>query len=105
MARCLELKWTEDATDDIESIGEFISRDSEFYAKAVVRKIVEKIENIPENPEIGRIVPEMKNPDIRERFVYSYRLIYQLSEHAISLIAIFPGKQPMDKQLNERIGI
>ena len=73
MARVL--KWTEDAAKDIVCIAEFIGRDSEYYAKAVVKKIVDKIKLIPEKPEIGRIVPEIENEQLRERFVYSYRII------------------------------
>jgi toxin ParE1/3/4 len=101
MARLL--KWTEDAADDIVAIAEFISRDSEFYAKAVVQKIMEKITTIPEEPEIGRMVPEIESPVLRERFVYSYRIIYQIANDAIWLIAIFSGKQPIEERLDERL--
>jgi len=101
MARLL--KWTEDAADDIVAIAEFISRDSEFYAKAVVKKIMEKITTIPEDPEIGRMVPEIESSELRERFVYSYRIIYQITDEAIWLIAIFSGKQPIEEHLGERL--
>lgn len=33
--------WSPEAIEDLESIAEYISRDSEFYARAVVTKIVE----------------------------------------------------------------
>jgi toxin ParE1/3/4 len=101
MARLL--RWTEDAADDIVAIAEFISRDSEFYAKAVVQKIMEKVATIPEEPEIGRMVPEIESPELRERFVYSYRIIYQITDNAIWLIAIFSGKQPIEERLDERL--
>jgi len=100
MARLL--RWTEDAASDIVAIAEFISRDSEFYAKAVVGKIMEKIAAIPENPEIGRMVPEIESPGLRERFVYSYRIIYQIVNDTIWLIAIFSGKQPIEERLEKR---
>lgn len=32
--------WSPEAVEDIESIAEYISRDSEFYAKAVVTSII-----------------------------------------------------------------
>ncbi len=103
MARCLKLKWTENAADDIIAIAEFISRDSQFYAKAVVQKIMDKIIAIPDTPEIGRMVPEIDSPEFRERFVYSYRIIYQITENVIWLIAIFPGKKPIDKPISDRL--
>lgn len=64
---------------------------------------MEKITTIPEEPEIGRMVPEMELPELRERFVYSYRLIYQIANDAIWLIAIFSGKQPIEERLDERL--
>ncbi|MFP4174137.1 MAG: type II toxin-antitoxin system RelE/ParE family toxin, partial [Candidatus Hydrogenedentota bacterium] len=33
--------------------------------------------NIGEFPRMGRAVPEIGDENIRERFVYSYRLIYR----------------------------
>jgi plasmid stabilization system protein ParE len=32
----LEVEWSPEATEDLESIAEYIARDSEYYARAVV---------------------------------------------------------------------
>lgn len=72
------LVWSPEAIEDIESIASYIERDSAWYAKAVAAKIVETAETIPEFPELGRIAPEISDPAIRERFAYSYRIIYRL---------------------------
>jgi hypothetical protein len=37
----LRVDWSLGAIEDVEAIAEYISRDSEFYARAVVTKIVE----------------------------------------------------------------
>ena len=71
------LTWSPEATEDLELIAEYISRDSEFYARAVVSKIITDVRSIPDHPFVGRIVPEMEDESIRERFVYSYRLVYK----------------------------
>ena len=34
---------------------------------------------IVDQPKAGRVVPELGNANIRERFLYSYRLIYEMS--------------------------
>ena len=62
-----------------------------------------KIFTIPDAPEIGRMVPEIESPDLRERFVYSYRIIYKITENAIWILAIFPGRQPIDSVLSDRL--
>ncbi len=53
------IKWSPEAVEDLESIAEFIARDSGFYAKAVVSKILAVSEDITSFPFSGRIVPEI----------------------------------------------
>ncbi|WP_411725795.1 type II toxin-antitoxin system RelE/ParE family toxin [Methyloglobulus sp.] len=68
--------WSPEAVEDLESIAEYIGRDSEFYARAVVTKILGITRSIQDFPWIGRVVPELDDGNIRERFVYSYRVVY-----------------------------
>ena len=68
--------WSPEAVEDLNSIAEYIAKDSRFYAQSVVSKILITAREIPNSPQIGRIVPEVGTENIRERFVYSYRLIY-----------------------------
>jgi toxin ParE1/3/4 len=94
MAR--SLVWSPEAVEDIESIASYIERDSAWYAKAVASKIVETAETIPEFPELGRIVPEIANPKIRERFVYSYRIIYRLEPERVLVAAVIHGSRLLE---------
>ena len=73
MAR--DLVWSPEAVEDIDAIAAYIERDSPWYARAVASKIVETAESIPEYPELGRMVPEIDDPAIRERLVHRYRVI------------------------------
>ncbi len=47
-------------------------------------------------PKIGRIVPESNNGNIRERFVYSYRVIYEIRNSHIEILAIIHGKRLLE---------
>ncbi len=91
MARVLV--WSPEAVEDIEAIAAYIERDSPWYAKAVASKIVETAESIPDYPELGRIVPEIDDPALRERLVHRYRLIYRLDEARILVVAVIHGRQ------------
>jgi addiction module RelE/StbE family toxin len=90
------LKWSEEALEDIESIATYIEKDSPIYAKAVVSKFFEKAEILQEFPELGRKVPEFNDTTIREVFVYSYRLIYKLSQQEILFVALVHGKRLLE---------
>jgi plasmid stabilization system protein ParE len=89
----LPLAWSPEAIEDIESIASYIERDSLWYARVVVSAIVEIAESIPAFPESGRIVPEIGNSSIRERFVYSYRIVYRIESESIMVVAVIHGSR------------
>ena len=90
------LEWSEEALEDIESIANYIEKDSPTYAKSVVSKLFEKAELLQEFSELGRKVPEMNNPQIREIFVYSYRLVYKIEHTKILFIAVVHGRRLLE---------
>jgi toxin ParE1/3/4 len=92
----LEVKWSPEAIEDLESIAEFIARDSEYYARAVVTEILSVSRNVREFPLIGRVVPEIGEEDIRERFIYSYRLVYRVEPEQILIVAVIHGKRLLE---------
>lgn len=92
-----KLVWSSEALDDIESIGEYIERDSKFYAESVVQKIFDAPQFLPQFPNQGRIVPELGNQNIREIFVYQYRIIYEIFEREIQILTVIHGKRDLEK--------
>jgi toxin ParE1/3/4 len=87
------VKWTTPAKLDLKNIHDYIARDSRFYAQKVSQEIVNKSEKLDQYPELGRIVPEIDDPRIRELFVYSYRLIYELLPTGVQVLALIHGKR------------
>ena len=87
--------WTRIATEDLDEVAEFIARDSIFYAKAVVREARSAARSLSRLEERGRIVPESARPDVRELFVRDYRLIYQLGDRRIYVIAFINGARDL----------
>ena len=85
--------WSPEAIEDVESIAEYIGRDSLVYSQAVVMKVLETTQNIKEFPLAGRVVPELEDTKVRERFVYSYRLIYRIKNQTILIVAVIHGKR------------
>lgn len=94
MAR--QLRWSPEAVEDVESIAKYIERDSSYYARAVVSRIITLADTIPENPQLGRVVPEISDPDYRERFVHKYRVIYRVEPNGILIAAVIHGSRHLD---------
>jgi plasmid stabilization system protein ParE len=90
------LIWSEEALDDIDRIAEYIGRDSPYHAQQVVEHLFDLAGELPEHPELGRIVPELADPKVRERFLYSYRLIYEMSDGEIHILAVIHGRRLLE---------
>lgn len=90
-------KWSARALDDIDALAEFIARDSLAHAERVVRELLALGDAAAEYPQAGRVVPEIKNQNIRERFLYSYRLIYQIAD-GVTVLAVIHGSRLLENQ-------
>jgi toxin ParE1/3/4 len=95
------VKWSGPARMDLKQIHDYIANDSRYYAKKVIQTIVDRTEELTVFPEIGRIVPEIDNPNIRELFVYSYRLIYEISSDGIGILAVIHGRRDFFERITE----
>lgn len=87
----LQLAWSPEAIEDVEAIAAYIARDSRWYAHAVASRIVATAETIPKHPKMGRVVPEIDQEDIRERFVYGFRVIYRIEKKRILVATVLHG--------------
>lgn len=87
--------WSGDALDDIDALAEYIARDSLYYAQQVVTEILSAGDTLAKQPMRGRVVPELNEPLIRERFIYSYRLIYEIHDagQEVHMLAVLHGKR------------
>jgi addiction module RelE/StbE family toxin len=81
--------WSPQALLDLESIRDYIARDSPRYAELVVRRLVAAVERLEGFPQSGRIVPERNTEDIREIIVKPYRLVYRLRPEFVEIVTVF----------------
>lgn len=85
--------WSPQALADVEAIAEYIEKDSPFYARTVVAKIVAATRHLVQYPLSGHIVPEMKDTALRDVFAFSYRIIYRADEDVVTIVAVVHGKR------------
>ena len=82
--------------DDIDALAEYISRDSPYHAQRVVDALFELSDVIAAHPESGRVVPELSNKAVRERFLYSYRVLYEWDAETIRILAVIHGRRLLE---------
>ena len=52
----VEVLWTDSALQDLDDIGEYISRDSERYAEITVELLFSSVNILEDHPKAGRMV-------------------------------------------------
>ena len=90
------IEWSPRAVEDLEAIAQYIAADSTAYAAAVVQNILTTTRKLSPFPLSGRVVPELGDESIRERFAYSYRIIYRIDNHVVTIAAKVHGKRRLD---------
>jgi toxin ParE1/3/4 len=96
------VRWTEAATRDLEEAARFISRDSPFYAAALVREARAAARSLKTFADRGRIVPESHSSKIRELFIKSYRIIYKIDAETITVVAFVHGARDLQRIWDRR---
>ena len=85
----VRIEITNQAFEDIDSISEFIARDSQVYARLFIKDIFLAIEQLSVFPSSGRVVPEYGNQIIREVILGSYRIIYLLDSELVQILTVY----------------
>jgi len=94
----MKLYWTKEASIRLQEIEEFILRDNPQIAIEFTDKLISISETIPDNPEKGRIVPELAIKQIREILYKGYRIVYYRREASIEILTVFEGHQLLKKE-------
>lgn len=87
----MKVKWTKEALERLAEIEEFIAHDSAERAEKFINYLIDRGESLSRNPKIGRIVPEILNPSIREIIAKNYRLVYRIRKEEIEILTVFEG--------------
>ena len=93
--------WTRKASEQLDSIYEYIAQDSPVYALRFVEKIIGKVDLALTQPEAGRIVPEFDQSDVREIFVGTYRVIHWARDDGIEILAVIHGARLLPDNLGQ----
>jgi toxin ParE1/3/4 len=96
-----EVNWTEAALSELEDILEFIGRDSLHYTAVTEDTIHTTARNLARFPYRARIVPEFDNEEIREVFVFNYRLIFRIAGQKVSILMVVHSARLLDSEALE----
>lgn len=93
------IRWTPQSADDLEAIAEYIASDSPHYARLFVLKVISAIDRLERFPEIGRVVPEMNDPAVRELILQNYRIVYRINTDVAEILTIYHSSRLLDSSM------
>lgn len=81
------------AQSDLADIVRYIAQHNPDAAARLGFELITRAESLTTFPEIGRMVPEFRQPDLREIICRSYRIIYRLQrdEQQIQIVRFWHG--------------
>ena len=74
----------------------YLYEDSPAFAHSFYYTTRDKARSLGEFSKRGRIVPELRDPTIREVFIYGYRLIYKILEDKIVILTFIHGARELN---------
>lgn len=89
----MKIVWSPLALERIEEISDYIAYDNPSAAVKWIDSVMWKVESLPDNPEIGRVVPEIEIQSIRELIFGNYRIIYRYDNKSIHILTVRNFKQ------------
>lgn len=97
----MKIVWSPLAVERAAEIAGYIAQDKPSAAEKWIDTIFKKVGTLSSTPEIGRVVPEIRNSQFRELIYGNYRIIYRIEENQISILTVRHGMQilPIDEIL------
>ncbi len=85
---------TQSAFDDLESIKEYYFDEGAPHSREKFqREIVAHIQRLKTHPDIGRTVPELNTPSIRELIHPPFRIVYLREESTVRIIRVWRSER------------
>ncbi len=89
--------WALGAQEALTEALEFIGENSPDGARRVLHAAMDSAASLETFSKRGRTVPECDDPNIREIFVYSYRLMYRVQADSVTIIAFLHGARDFER--------
>jgi plasmid stabilization system protein ParE len=94
----MKVEWSRQARSDLRAIHGYIARDSEYYARLQVKRLVERVEYVASRPMTVHPVHEFPELELRETHQEGCRIIYALEAGLLQVITIIHMRQALQKR-------
>ena len=90
----MNISFSKSAIDDLKAIKEYYSEQGvPQVGQDFVATIVEHIETLNVHPDIGRVVPEFNDENIRELIHSPFRVVYLRESKSIKIVRVWRSER------------
>ncbi len=93
----MEIRWTEEASSNLEQIYNYIARDNSINAERVINGIFKKVQTLSAHPQLGYTYYSRSGSETRVMIYGHYKIIYLINNSAIEILGIYHGAMNIDR--------
>lgn len=91
----MKIIWSPLAVQQTRDIASYIALDKPSVAEQWAEDIFVSVDRLMDFPKSGRVVPEIRNDNIREIVRGNYRIIYKIQETQVSILLVKNYRQKL----------
>ena len=93
----MKIRLTDSAIDDLRELQFYYDEQSvPHVGKRLVTEILDRVETLTSNPDIGRIVPEFDVDNIRELIHKPFRVVYLRESKSIYVLRVWRSERILE---------
>lgn len=98
MPRKRRVTFAESAARDLEDVREWYAAQlAPVVGDRLVHEVIERVEQVAEFPESGRIVPEFDMPWLRELVHPPFRIVYRVDRERVRVVRVWRSERLMNE--------
>ncbi len=95
----MKVVWSDDAVWALVALETRLAqRYSSNKAARIVEDLVRRVDRLEDHPQLGRVVPEYGQWQLRELVDRRNRVLYRLRPDALEVVTIVPTRMPLDER-------
>ena len=90
----VEIRFAESAVADLEDLTAWYARQGAGEVGVrLVEAVLDRVERLAEHPDMGRVVPEFRQPALREILHGPFRIVYRRDSDAVRVVRVWRGER------------
>jgi plasmid stabilization system protein ParE len=93
----VSIRFAESAIDDLEALRDWYAEQGiPDVGERLLAEIVDSIQMLGDQPDMGRIVPEFEQPSLRELIRSPFRIVYRRDPRHVRIVRVWRSERSLE---------